>query len=240
MKRKNQLPSTERKTCELKPLYRFHQLLIQAQGRDFVIIDGFTYFKGWIDEKIINYCMTITKVQFGLKGGLQPCEGFLKKEKGYFLQIINTESSPGEHWILLEGFLEESPPRFKIYNSAFTLPKGLCDLEKITKLFNSITDHAKSSIKKLLGACIKQYDIQIMKCPQQKTGYDCGVHAIANLVTRANNVDLHNIDYLASSEIRQHLEKCVILREMCMFPHIGIPNDSKATILGTIRIDIRN
>ena len=213
-----------------------HRWLIQAQGPDRVIINRFTYCKGWLVDRIINYCMSIVKVQYRMKGGLQPCEQGFKKEKGYFLQIINTASSPGQHWLLLEGFLEESPPRFRIFDSGFSLPRGLSDSEIRMKLVECVTEYILSSIQELVDS--KQYNIEIMKCPKQKTEYDCGVVAIANLVSRANYIDLHNIDYLNSVKIRTHLENCVSLREMSMFPHVSIPNDSN-TVLGTIEIKMK-
>ena len=64
-----------------------------------------------------------------------------------------------------------------------------------------------------------------MKCDRQPNYRDCGIHAIANVVSILNGTDPAHIRYLDSESLRDHLIYCLEAKTFTLFPSVSYDED---------------
>ena len=175
---------------------------------------------GWVDCDVIDFCMAHIQQQFSVPssirvlqnpGGLQSCLTLTKplqypKFAQGALQIINTHPKSGYHWVLLSTYGPE---------------KNTC------YVYDSLSHHTATQAVQTSAAAmvtlpedVNTFTLKMMVCDKQ-FGSDCGVHAIANLVSIIMGIDPGTIMY-ARKHMRQHLADCMVAGKFTMFPHTKI------------------
>ena len=154
---------------------------------------------GWLNDKIIDASQAICKLQFPLAGGLQSC--LLSQRPCFgtptlpFVQILNLDPlGRGTHWVLLSNFNSPTKGTVNVYDSAHMSRVNL----QVQKCMAQLIDVGTTN----------RMTIKWMESDQQKNGSDCGVYAIANLVTILFNIDPLSITY-DRTELRPHLLRCL-------------------------------
>ena len=154
----------------------------------------------WLNDRIIDASCQIIKHQY--KGdGLQSClftenpQHFQKIETEW-IQIVNTTTKGGSHWVVLSTYgievdnSQETVPAINIYDSLWTGNTSESMIESIDAImYAPLSD----------GKC----DVRHMKCDRQPNTSDCGIRAIANVVTILEGTDPAEIRYLDSDSCNE-------------------------------------
>jgi hypothetical protein len=74
------------------------------------------------------------------------------------------------------------------------------------------------AIAKFFSSKGNMLTFQFVSCDEQINGNDCGVHAIANLISMVNGIDPSEIMY-KQTLMRKHLEECLECRVLSVFPN---------------------
>jgi len=156
-------------------------------------------------------------------GGMYNCRfgeeaKFPKAEGDKWMQIIHNGSN---HWILAtKGFFKEKKQvplqTVEVFDS--------CANKELTNNFSTC------SIASLLRTEDESFYIDYLNCQQQKNDYDCGVFAIAFATCLLMGQNPLKKTF-RQSELRAHLKKCLIDRELTMFPN----DDAKFPTVSVLR-----
>lgn len=170
---------------------------------------------GWLTDRVIDASCQLIKKQFNAQG-LQTCLFTQKPQQfnkisGEWIQVVNTTPRGGSHWVVISTYgidnTEEPVPIIHVYDSLWT---------------GNTTDSMLESIDAILyePETSGQLDVRHMKCDMQPNFSDCGVHAIANVVSLLSGIDPANIRYLDSESMRSHLHDCITNQEFTIFPSV--------------------
>ena len=170
------------------------------------------------------------KSQFPHMQGLQACllassNKFRKQDstKGTILQIINTElEGKGLHWIAL---------------STLNCPDGSVNIyDSCNSCY--VSDRVQAAIASLVGVSGRILTLRFTRSDNQLNMNDCGVLAIANLVSLCNDLDPSFLQYGTSQEMRKHLCECVQNRRFTVFPHEAFSDPDGDPLLSTHYIEL--
>ncbi|KAK3092529.1 hypothetical protein FSP39_004040 [Pinctada imbricata] len=163
---------------------------------------------GWLNCTIIDACMDLIKSQFTNISGLESsCLGIqldFTRHTDDFIQIINRNpTNGGTHWLTVSN-IGCTPGTVNICDSSFSDVPSI-ELQCIATLVQPPSMELK---------------IHMLDVFPQNNGYDCGLYAIANLVTIASGHDPTKMRY-DRRKMRSHLFLCLERKSLTMFPTIG-------------------
>ncbi|KAK3092727.1 hypothetical protein FSP39_006618 [Pinctada imbricata] len=163
---------------------------------------------GWLNCTIIDACMDLIKSQFTNISGLESsCLGIqldFTRHTDDFIQIINRNpTNGGTHWLTVSN-IGCTPGTVNICDSSFSDVPSI-ELQCIATLVQPPSMELK---------------IHMLDVFPQNNGYDCGLYAIANLVTIASGHDPTKMRY-DRLKMRSHLFLCLERKSLTMFPTIG-------------------
>ena len=174
----------------------------------------------WVSDRVIDASCQMIQFQYHA-AGLQSClytqspEHFYKIS-GEWIQIVNTSPNEGSHWVVLSTYgvdnTEKATPTIFVYDSLWTGNTSDSMMQSISAIMHSPTS-------------IDKFDIQHMKCDRQPNYRDCGIHAIANVVSILNRTDPAHICYLDSEPLRDHLIYCLEAKTFTLFPSVSFDED---------------
>ncbi|KAK3101764.1 hypothetical protein FSP39_006184 [Pinctada imbricata] len=152
--------------------------------------------------------MNIIHAQFPEMAGLQSSalaiEMNFRKHVDQFIQIINRSPEfDGSHWLTITNINCE-PGEISICDSAFD---DLPTME--TMAICSLIDPPGMHVK-----------VRILDVMQQNNGYDCGIYAIASMVSLAFGKDVTKQRY-DRRKLRSHLFNCIEWKKFSPFPTIS-------------------
>ena len=160
--------------------------------------------------------------------GLQSCllasyNKFRKQdpENDPILQIINTDlQGDGSHWVLL---------------STFNCPKDHVDVfDSVNSCY--LNDSVQAAIASLVKTKGNILTLRFQHSDLQRNASDCGVYAIANMVSIANGLNPSELMYGDSDEMRECLIRCLENHVMEVFPNV--PHVSELGELAKIYIEV--
>ena len=127
-----------------------------------------------------------------------------------FLQIIHTEMP--QHWLVISCSNVDTDPTMTIYDSLFSEPLASM-IEQIASL---------------LRCSLESFKVKWAWCPKQSDGYNCGVHALANLTQLFHQPEIYNNEnwIWSEQEMRTHLLSCFDNFTMTTFPRVDYPRDA--------------
>ena len=160
---------------------------------------------GWLNGTLIDTAMDIIHFQFPQLACLQSSalavELNFRKHHDPFIQIINRSPEyGGSHWLTITNINCE-PGEINICDSAFD------DLPTMETM----------AICSLIDPPGMQVTVNILDVMQQNNSYDCGMYAIANMVTLAFGRDVTAQRY-DRRKLRSHLFNCLERKEFTLFP----------------------
>ena len=191
------------------------------------ILDGH-----WLGDRVIDASSQLIKAQYDAKG-LQSCllaasTHYFDKQLGEWIQIVNTTPKNGSHWVVLSTYgvdnSEVDIPVINIYDSLWTGNTSQSMLESIHAIV-----HSPPSLSRSIG----KYDIRHMKCDVQPNSSDCGVQAIANVVSILQGTDPNTVRFLETDEMRGHLADCLERQEFLMFPSVEVNIEQEEEVVHT-------
>jgi len=203
-----------------------HIYHVDLKKKDKAIIEG-TMENGWLDDIIIDAAMCHVGYQFNHIKGLQSCvlascNKFRKQgpEDGPVLQIVNTDlDGKGSHWILLSTF--NCPPAtvdvFDSCNSCY------------------LNDRVQAAIASLIRTDGSILTLRFQYSDLQHNACDCGLYAIANMVTVANGINPSEVMY-DEGEMRACLIRSLENQVIEVFPHV--PFNSQHGELAKLHIEL--
>ena len=172
---------------------------------------------GWLNGTLIDTAMDIIHFQFPQLAGLQSSalavELNFRKHHDPFIQIINRSPEyGGSHWLTITNINCE-PGEINICDSAFD------DLPTMETM----------AICSLIDPPGMQVTVNILDVMQQNNSYDCGMYAIANMVTLAFGRDVTAQRY-DRRKLRFHLFNCLERKEFTPFPILANKRKPKSPI----------
>ena len=155
-------------------------------------IEG-SFDNGWLSDTIIDATQAVLRQQFPYDEGMQSVLYAAKPEfqpvSGRFVQIINTHPNDGGlHWICFSNFNSDDGI-VNLYDSSGEI------------YMSTATERA---VAKIMCTPLPKIFVRHMKCSKQTNGNDCGVYAIANMVSILHGVDPSSISFNVAA-MRRHL-----------------------------------
>ena len=162
---------------------------------------------GWLNDTIMDASQSVLRQHFPNVQGMQSVLYAAKPEfqpvSGSFVQLVNTHPNDGGlHWICFSNF-NCTDGVVSLYDSA-----GGTYISSATEM--AIANIMCSPLPKIL--------VRHLKCSLQTNANDCGVYAIANMVSILNGIDPSGITYTVS-KMRDHLMKGLENKNITVFPH---------------------
>ena len=149
----------------------------------------------WLTDHIIGAAHFVLRDQFPYIGGMKnttlgPVNNFTV-QRGEFAQILQKGSS---HWVLASNIGCSSPSEVRLYDSLFR-------------------DRIQQAVKQQIASIIyeegKSFKIVVPKVQRQNNYHDCGVFAIAFLVSLLHGLNPSDLTF-DNGEMRKHLIKCLL------------------------------
>ena len=149
----------------------------------------------WLTDHIIGAAHFVLRDQFPYIGGMEnttlgPVNNFTV-QRGEFAQILQKGSS---HWVLASNIGCSSPSEVRLYDSLFR-------------------DRIQQAVKQQIASIIyeegKSFKIVVPKVQRQNNYHDCGVFAIAFLVSLLHGLNPSDLTF-DNGEMRKHLIKCLL------------------------------
>lgn len=173
---------------------------------------------GWLNDIIIDASQSVLRQQFPHEQGMQSVLYAAKPEfqpaSGPFVQIVNTHPNDGGlHWVCFSNFNCDAGV-VNLYDSA-----GGSYISAATEM----------AIANIMFSPMPKIFVRHLKCSEQTNSNDCGVYAIANMVSILNGIDPSGIRYTVP-KMRDHLIKGLEAKNITAFPHRKLSNVKQAVL----------
>ena len=180
-------------------------------------IEG-SFDNGWLSDTIIDATQAVLRQQFPYDEGMQSVLYAAKPEfqpvSARFVQIINTHPNDGGlHWICFSNFNSDD---------------GIVNLyDSSGEIYMSTA--TEKAVAKIMCTPLPKIFVRHMKCSKQTNGNDCGVYAIANMVSILHGVDPSSISFNVAA-MRRHLLQGLENKKITVFPHRKLSFVKKACV----------